>query len=150
VNQSPFNVGVKLELGDFERDEILWLNQRHGCPLKGAEDVERLIRLVGGHQYLVRQAFFSLSVDGASIAILEQTAADDKGPFGDHLRRLLWALRGNDRLRKSLKQVVVNHVCDDENDFQRLRAAGLIDGESRQAVRPRCELYARYLKDHLQ
>jgi hypothetical protein len=149
LNQSPFNIGTPLRLGDFNRDEILWLNQRHGCPLQGAEDVERLIRLVGGHPYLIRQAFFSLSADGASIATLEQTAADDKGPFGDHLRRLLWALRGSDRLRKSLKQVVMNHVCDDENDFQRLRAAGLIDGESRQQARPRCELYARYLKEHL-
>jgi hypothetical protein len=150
VNQSPFNVGVKLELGDFDRDEILWLNQRHGCPLKGAEDVERVIRLVGGHPYLVRQAFFSLSRDGASVKNLDQTAADDKGPFGDHLRRLLWALRGNDRLRKSLKQVVKSHMCDEEGDFQRLRAAGLIDGESRRSARPRCALYARYLEGHLQ
>jgi AAA-like domain len=123
LNQSPFNIGTPFRLGDFERDEILWLNQRHGCSLKGAEDVERLIRLVGGHPYLVRQALFSLSANGASVAHLEQTAADDKGPFGDHLRRLLWALRGNDRLRKSLKQVVMTKVCDDENDFQRLRAA---------------------------
>jgi hypothetical protein len=89
LNQSPFNIGVLLRLGDFDRNEILWLNQRHGYPLKSAEDVERLIRLVGGHPYLVRQAFFSLSASGASVARLEQTAADDKGPFGDHLSRLL-------------------------------------------------------------
>jgi AAA-like domain len=49
LHQSPFNVGTPLRLGDFDRDDILWLNKRHGCPLKGAEDVERLIRLVGGH-----------------------------------------------------------------------------------------------------
>jgi hypothetical protein len=149
LNQSPFNVGRSLRLGDFERDEILWLNQRHGCPLKTAEDVERLIRLVGGHPYLVRQALFSLTTDAGSVLRLEQTAADDQGPFGDHLRRLLWALRSNERLRKSLKQVLTSNTCDDENDFQRLRAAGLIEGESRQAARPRCELYGRYLKAHL-
>jgi len=149
LSQSPFNVGTPLRLGDFERNEILWLNQRHACPLKGVEDVEHLIRLVGGHPYLVRQAFFSLSANGGSIAGLENAAADDTGPFGDHLRRLLWAMRANDRLRKSLKQVVIGKGCKNEDDFQRLRAAGLVDGVSRQTARPRCELYARYLKDHL-
>lgn len=150
LNQSPFNIGTPLRLGDFDRNEILWLNQRHGYLLKSAEDVERLIRLVGGHPYLVRQAFFSLSASGASVARLEQTAEDEKGPFGDHLRRLLWTLRGDERLRRSLRQVVDKNICDSEDDFQRLRAAGLIDGESRQSARPRCRLYALYLKDHLQ
>ncbi|HEV3200662.1 MAG TPA: AAA-like domain-containing protein [Bryobacteraceae bacterium] len=149
LNQSPFNIGHPFRLGDFDRGEILWLNERHGSPLKRAEDLERLIRLVGGHPYLVRQAFYTLSSNSASVGHLEQIAADDKGPFGDHLRRLLWALRDNDHLRKSLKQVISGRACDDEDDFQRLRAAGLIEGESRQTARPRCDLYASYLRTHL-
>jgi hypothetical protein len=149
VNQSPFNVGTILRLRDFERDEIKWLNARHGSPVAGAEALERLVRLVGGHPYLVRQALYALAADGTSIAQLEQVSADDKGPFGDHLRRHLWALRDNDRLRKALKQVLGCHGCEDEDDFQRLRAGGLIEGESRQTARPRCELYAAYFRGHL-
>ena len=149
LNQSPFNVGTPFRLGDFTRDEILWLNRGHGSPLKSAEDVERLISLVGGHPYLVRQAFHVLAADGTSLANLEQMAADDKGPFGDHLRRHLWVLRENDRLRKALKLVVGGGGCENEDDFQRLRAAGLIDGDVRKDARPRCDLYARYFKEHL-
>lgn len=48
LNQSPFNVGTALRLCDFDRDEILWLNARQGSPLKTAEQVESLTRLVGG------------------------------------------------------------------------------------------------------
>jgi hypothetical protein len=147
LNESPFNVGAILRLGDFDRDEVLWLNARHGSPLKGAQDLERLIRLVGGHPYLVRQALYALSAEGESMNHLEQMAADDEGPFGDHLRRLLWALRDSAGLRKSLKRVVSGGGCDDEDDFQRL--TGLIDGDSRQTARPRCELYATYLRSHL-
>ena len=149
LNQSPFNIGHPFRLDDFGHNEILWLNQRHGFPLKRAEDIERLTRLVGGHPYLLRQAFYNLASDGSSVRDLEQCAADDRGPFGDHLRHLLWVLRGNDHLRKSLKQVVSRGTCDDEDDFQRLRAAGLIEGESRETARPRCQLYGSYLRTHL-
>ena len=149
LNQSPFNVGTILRLGDFNSDEILWLNARHHSPIASAKDLERLMSLVGGHPYLVRQAFYALAAKKSSMADLEQVAAADQGPFGDHLRRHLWALRDNDRLRKALKQVLSRHGCGDEDDFQRLRAAGLVKGESRQTARPRCDLYASYFKEHL-
>lgn len=149
LNQSPFNVGTVLRLGDFDRDEILWLNLRYGSPLTGKEDLERLIQLVGGHPYLVRQSLFALATDLKTIGSLEKIAPEDSGPFGDHLRRHLWALRSNDRLRRALKQVIGGRGCDDEDDFQRLRAAGLIDGGSRRTARARCGLYQNYLRDRL-
>lgn len=149
LNQSPFNVGTVIPLGNFDRDEVLWLNQRHDSPLAGAEEVERFLHLVGGHPYLVRQGLYAMTTGKFSVAHLEAIAADDTGPFGDHLRRHLWVLRDNDRLRKALRLVVSGRGCDDEDDFQRLRAAGLIEGESRKAARPRCHLYVVYMEKHL-
>jgi hypothetical protein len=149
LNQSPFNVGTAFRLGDFDREEIRWLNARHGSPLTSAEDLERLIKLVGGHPYLLRQGLYTLAAGGDTIRHLEHIAGDDDGPFGDHLRRNLWVMRGNERLRIALRQVLSGRGCDDEDDFQRLRAAGLVAGESRVAARPRCELYARYYEERL-
>jgi hypothetical protein len=149
LNQSPFNVGTILRVADFNRDELRLLNARHGSPLKSAEELERLIRLVGGHPYLVRQALYTLFQDKLTIGYLERTAADDRGPFSDHLRRLLWSLRDNVHLRKSLKRVLTGRGCESEDDFQRLRASGVIAGESRQTARLRCDLYAIYLREHL-
>lgn len=149
LNQSPFNVGTPFRLGDFNRDEILWLNQNHNRPMKGAEDVERLIRLIGGHPYLIRQALYAMATSNITITHLEQIAPDDTGPFGDHLRRLFWILRDNDRVLKALTRVIQLGECDSEDDFQRLRAAGVIAGDTRQAARPRCQLYKLYMEKHL-
>jgi hypothetical protein len=45
---------------------------------------------------------------------------------------------------------VLHHgVCEDEMDFQRLLAAGLIEGHGRNAAEPRCELYHDYFRKHL-
>jgi hypothetical protein len=149
LNQSPFNVGAVIRLGDFGRDEVLWLNARHGSPLCSDEDLSRLMRLIGGHPYLVRQALHAASRGRMSVADLEGVAVSDNGPFGDHLRRHLWLLRENQRLRKSLNDLIKGRGCEDEDDFQRLRGVGLIEGESRNLARMRCELYERYMRKHL-
>ena len=149
LNQSPFNVGTVVRLGNFDRDEVLWLNRRHDSPLTDAEGVECFLRLVSGHPYLVRQGLYAMATGRFGIEHLEKVASDDTGPFGDHLRRLLWDLRDNERLRKALKRVLTGRGCEDEDDFQRLRSAGLITGESRQTAMPRCQLYASYMEKHL-
>lgn len=149
LNQSPFNVGTVIRLGDFDRDEVLWLNARHGSPIASGEDLERLLRLVGGHPYLVRQALYALAAGPMSVMDLVSVATDDNGPFGDHLRRHLWVLRDNSHLRKALRQVISGRGCEDEDVFQRLRAAGLIEGESRALAKTRCDLYALYMRKHL-
>ena len=46
LNQSPFYVGTVIRPGDFDRDDVLWLNTRHGSPLKTSEDLEELLHLV--------------------------------------------------------------------------------------------------------
>jgi len=149
LNQSPFNVGKVVRLADFNRDEVLWLNARHGSPLTLAEDIEGLLHLIGGHPYLVRQAFYALSSRKMSFADLKLVAADDSGPFGDHLRRCLWVMRENPQLQKALRQLLQGRGCDDEDSFQRLRAAGLARGESRDVATLRCELYQLYMRKHL-
>ncbi|HEV2963688.1 MAG TPA: AAA-like domain-containing protein, partial [Candidatus Angelobacter sp.] len=149
LNQSPFNVGTVVRLGDFNHDEVLWLNGRHGSPISSAEDIARLIRLVGGHPYLIRQALYALCSRKMPMTDLVSAAAADHGPFGDHLRRHLWVLRENSKLRNALRQVLNGRGCDDEDDFQRLRAAGLLQGESRAVAKMRCELYQVYMRKHL-
>jgi hypothetical protein len=149
INQSPFNVGEVFRLCDFARAEVEMLNQIHQWPLRTGAEVDALVKLVGGQPYLVRQALYTLRTGIESIEALERVAADDDGPFGDHLRRHLWRLRDRDRLRKALKRAIHQGRCEDEEDFQRLRAAGLVAGESREAVQPRCEIYRRYFTRHL-
>jgi hypothetical protein len=48
LNQSPFNVGLRVVLQDFDAAQVLYLNEQLGCPLRSPAEVERLVNLVGG------------------------------------------------------------------------------------------------------
>src|SRR4051812_38627536 len=39
LNESPFNVGDRLRLGEFTRDEVADLNERYGNPLRSFEEI---------------------------------------------------------------------------------------------------------------
>jgi hypothetical protein len=58
-------------------------------------------------------------------------------------------MRRQDSLRQALKQVIREGSCAEELDFQRLRAAGILTGDSRESAQLRCGLYRQYLAKHL-
>lgn len=147
VNQSPFNVGLKIYLEDFDREQVRDLNQRHGSPVVEAE-FPQLFELLGGHPYLTRKALYSMVVDRLAWGDLVEAAASDHGPFGDHLRRHHWLLRNEPDLRQALKYVVERGQCQDEMALFRLLQAGLVKGRG-EIYTCRCDLYRAYFKDKL-
>jgi hypothetical protein len=141
-NQSPFNVGLKLRLTDFDEAQVSDLNQRHGAPLAAAE-VPQLVELLGGHPYLTRKVLYVLARGEQSWSELQRSAPTDGGPFGDHLKHYLWILGDHPELRKALKQIIRRRRCNDEAAHHRLRQAGLVRGEQH-GCRCRNELYRTY------
>lgn len=148
INQSPFNVGHRLKLDDFDFAQVAALNVKHGRPQADDETVE-LMQMIGGHPYLVRQALYALAANQWTLAQLQNAALDDSGPFGDHLRRFLWRLQQNQPLRAAIRQVLENGRCDTQPHFHRLYAAGLLRGSFPDNVRMRCRLYEQYFKNYL-
>jgi hypothetical protein len=149
LNKSPFNVGTRLELDDFDLETVAELNRRHGAPLKHYADVARLYDLVGGHPYLVRRSLHEMATHGTDIATLETRAPGDEWIFGDHLRRILALLRRDTELQEAVGEILRGHPCPTLESFYRLRSAGVIAGEFERDARPRCRLYAIYLSRHL-
>ena len=149
LNQSPFNVGYRIELEEFSIDQMSDLNKRHGSPLRTSEDIQQLLDLVGGHPYLVRQGLYALKVNSWTMANLKEAATKDTGPFGDHLRQWAWYLEERKELQSALRQVLQRGQATEEAHFQRLRAAGLVRGPTRDAVGLRCQLYQDYFAHHL-
>jgi len=49
LTESPFNVGLPLQLPYFTEEQILALAQRHGLDWTDSPDAERLMAMVGGH-----------------------------------------------------------------------------------------------------
>jgi hypothetical protein len=148
LNQSPFNVVTRLRLKDFDLAQVGELNRRYGSVLKESQ-LSQLMKSVGGHPFLVRQALFLLVKQQFTLPALLERAADLDGPFGDHLKRLLWCLHHDAPLAASLKQIVNHGQCDNEAHFQRLCAAGLVIGADRRSVALRCDIYRDFLRDHL-
>ena len=149
LNQSPFNVGTRLTLSDFEFDEVAELNQRHGSPLHGMSELMRFYGLLSGHPYLVRRGLNELATTRDGLDVFEAEADREEGPFGDHLRRILVLLARDPALTDIVRRVLRGDPCPTRDSFFRLRSAGIISGQSEDAAKPRCRLYETYLKRHL-
>lgn len=147
LNQSPFNVGEIIEVADFSDDQIKELNARHGSPLRPSE-IEQLFGLLRGHPYLTRRALYLTASKRITLNSLIQTAIDDRGPFGDHLRYHLFRLHRQQTLTRAFQQVLERERCEDAALFWRLRGAGLVRRVDDRVV-PRCKLYRDYFRRRL-
>lgn len=149
LNQSPFNVGTRLMLEDFDYEQLAELNNRYGGPLVDDHQIVRFQQLVGGHPYLAQRGLYEIYQHKTSLAALEENADRDDGPFGDHLSRMLISLHHDQDLLRELRDFVLTGSTLSNSAFYRLRSAGVLAGDSADQPRPRCDLYARYLKKHL-
>jgi hypothetical protein len=148
INQSPFNVGLPVELGELQPDQVRQLVGLHGLPLDEVE-VAQLLELVGGHPYLVRKALYELA-NGLPFATFLLDAPTEAGVFGNHLRGLLKAVEDQPKLAEALRHVVNSSgpvKLRSEQAFK-LESLGLLVPEGN-LERPRCRLYAQYMADRL-
>ncbi len=147
ASRSPFNVGSRLHLKDFNEAQVQDLNGRHDSPVKEG-DFPQLMKLLNGHPYLTRQALYTLVTERWTWAELARVASADHGPFGAHLRDLHWLLYDKRDLKEALKQVIHRNRCSDEMTLFRLIRAGLVKG-SGESYTCRCDLYRIYFEDRL-
>lgn len=149
LNQSPFNVGTRLQLTDFTLEQLRDLNQRFGTPLVNEGEIKRFAALLGGHPYLVHRALSAMSGQGLSFGELEAQALSNDGLFGDHLRRLMLALLQGEALREAVIHLLRGKPRLSTPAFYGLRSAGLIAGEEIDDAHFRCQLYEKYLAKNL-
>jgi transcriptional regulator with XRE-family HTH domain len=142
VNLSPFNVGLTIQLKDFSSEQVADLNQRHGSPLQ-ADEIPALVDLVGGHPYLVRQAFYTLASEGLSLPELQAVANSPEGPFGKHLLFYAHSLKKSPSLMTAFQQVLRGSKAPDESLLERLSAVGLIQRQEG-SWKARCGLYEAF------
>jgi hypothetical protein len=147
VNQSPFNIGTRLTLDDFDFEQVAHLNRLHGSPLPDA-GVHAVHQLFSGHPFLTQRALQHVT-GGMDLAALTNVAHRDDGPFGDHLHRIAIMLRAEPALCAVVRHVLDGEPCESVDAFYRLRSAGILTGEAPADARLRCHLYAAYLGRHL-
>lgn len=148
ANQSPFNVGTRVTLRDLTIEQVGELNARYGA-LLSPEDLTRLYRLVGGHPYLVRRCLYAIQHRQGDMAAIEAHADREDGIFTDHLERMRFALLLDAEMAEAVRQWLCEQAVPSQTGFARLCAAGIMTGSAPSEMRPRCQLYERYLKRHL-
>ncbi len=149
INQSPFNVGMNVELPELNQTQVQDLAQRYGLSWNG-QQVKQLVTLVGGHPYLVRKALYHLRRQEMTFAQLIQEAPTEAGIFTDHLRRHLLNLQQYPDLAEALRQIVTKNKPTEFNStlaFQ-LESMGLVCLQGNQAT-IRCDLYRHYFRDQI-
>lgn len=149
MNQSPFNVGTRLILEDFTLAQVEDLNRRYQQAIPTAEEVSRFYRLVGGQPYLVRRGLHEIAKRKMSFESFEDLAGRDESFYGDHLRRVLVLLVREPELAQGMRAVLNGEPCPTADSFDRLRSAGVVTGHTAEDARPRCRLYAGFLRRHL-
>ncbi len=151
INQSPFNVGLPINLPPLSLKQVQDLALRHGLDWAdgevGAQRLAPLLEMVGGHPYLVRVALYQLCLGEVTLEELLQEAPTQAGIFSHHLRSHLTKLSKEPKLLNALKQLVSTKESLRLEPLlaHKLDSMGLVklDGDE---CTVSCELYRRYFE----
>jgi hypothetical protein len=151
INQSPFNVGLPIELPEFTPEQAQQLAQHYGLhwtttTQAGSSELFLLMQLVGGHPYLLEQAFSHLrGHTDISLTQLLQDAPTDAGIYSNHLRKHWMTLQQHPDLTDALSQIVrsAQPLPLEPLQVHQLQSMGLVIVSGAGAA-PRCQLYRQY------
>lgn len=149
INQSPFNVGLPIELPELNQAQITELVKRHGLNWSNSE-IEQLIGMVDGHPYLLRKALYNFARGQLPLENFLESAPTEEGIYGDHLRRHLSNVTNDPTLEAAMKQVISASVPVrlELMEAFKLRSMGLVELRGNDVI-PLCNLYRLYFKDML-
>lgn len=143
IHQSPFNVGLLIELPELTLEQVQDLVSRyHLIPVEPY--ASQLLRLLGGHPYLTQLSLFHLSHQ-YSLEQFSQTATAPNSIFRSHFNQQLGYLEAHPELKEAMRQVVTSPKGAElyPTIALKLYGVGLIRFEQERAV-ARCELYQDY------
>jgi hypothetical protein len=150
LSQSPFNVGLPIQLYSFTQKEVQQLAQCYGLNWEDGKELSNLMNLVGGHPALVHTAIYHLSYGRVALPQLLATAATATGIYSHHLQRHWVALQKQPELVRSLYAVISTDEPTrlDRISFHKLSSLGLVKQLEDRAI-ANCELYRQYFSNLL-
>jgi len=151
INQSPFNVGVPVELSELTVEQVTQLAQRFGLNFASAQ-IATLTALLGGHPYLLEKAFDYLTSNReAALTDFIQAAPTQSGIYRNHLQELWSQLKAVPALQAAFVSVLTTEqpIAIEPHLAYQLQSMGVIKimGNLSQ---PSCDLYCQYFLGNLQ
>ena len=148
-NHSPFNVGLPVELPEFDRDQVKDLVKRHSLNWSNLE-IDKLMGVADGHPYLLREALYQIAKQRMTLDEYVMVAPKSDSLYKNHLHRHLVLLKENPYLLEAMRKVVNADVpisLDPTASFK-LRSMGLIEFKGNEVV-PLCNLYRDFFLNRL-
>ncbi len=148
LNQSPFNVGLPIQLSPFSQAEVQQLARVYGLDWESGlnwengNEVQQLMNMVAGHPSLVHIALYHLSREEITMAQLLKTASTPTGIYNAHLQRHWVTLKEQPELAQALTAVMsaTESITIAPLIAYRLSRLGLIK-QSEGKIMSGCELY---------
>ncbi|NEO22610.1 MULTISPECIES: AAA-like domain-containing protein [unclassified Moorena] len=152
INKSPFNVGLPIDLLEFDSDQVKRFAQGYGLNLS-VDSVTKLMAMVGGHPDLLSQAFDYLKNHQEvekTLDTLLALAPTEAGIYSSHLYLLLTTIQEHPELLDAVKQLVStpNPVRLDATITRKLESIGLVERHGNDCSL-RCNLYREYFSDRI-
>ncbi|MGD2092084.1 MAG: AAA-like domain-containing protein [Candidatus Aminicenantes bacterium] len=148
INQSPFNIGHRVELNTFTIEEVKEFALRFGLILN-YDDLERVMNFVGGRPYLVHTLFYHLACKQYSYEQLLDVCLAGGKIFREHLEHYLAQFQREKSLKKMMINVIQEKGCNDVILAYRLLSAGLVRRDEQQKIVPLCRLYVDFFRKEL-
>ncbi|WP_204106760.1 MULTISPECIES: AAA-like domain-containing protein [Spirulina sp. CCY15215] len=147
LTQSPFNVGLPVQLNCFNLEEVQELARRYELNWTDGKEAKQLMALVGGHPGLVQVALYNLHQDELTLTQLLKTAATTTGIYAHHLHRHWTNLQAEPELVRAFQEVISAKKSVELEPVvsHKLYSMGLIKLDNNKATL-NCELYRRYFQ----
>ena len=145
INQSPFNIGLPIQLSKFQLCQVKELAQKYQINWHSSRELEQLVSLVGGHPALIQIALYYLSRQEITLSELLKTASTPNGIYHNHLRHLWLILQAEPELADCCKLLLKSNLPERLKPVTayKLASMGLIEQIGDEAVIS-CELYRCY------
>jgi hypothetical protein len=143
--QSPFNVGIPIELKELSITQIKDLCDRYSLNWQTSQ-IQAAMDMLGGHPYLLNIAMYYIGIGEISFSQLLNEAALEDGIYGEHLRRYWKVLSQQPQLANALKRVMTakTPVELERTEGYQLRSMGLVRYGQGNTFKPSCKLYQLY------
>ena len=147
IHQSPFNVGLTLKLPPFNQEQIEELARLYDLDCMGANEVKELMKMVGGHPFLIRLALYHLSQHKITLEQVLEQAPTQEGIYRHHLQSQLNILRQKPNLLAAFQKIInaEKELSIDRLLAYQLERLGLIRFV-KNGIEPACQLYNLYFK----
>jgi pimeloyl-ACP methyl ester carboxylesterase len=149
LNQSPFNVGLSVEIGEFNLTQIKELVQKYSLSFSDTE-INQLKEMIDGHPYLLTTALGEIAKGNFTLSKFLEIAPTNQSPYGKFLNFYVSELAENNLLKAAMQQVINSDIPIqiDSTQALKLRSLGLIEFKGNE-VQCLCNLYRLYFQERL-